>query len=205
MSDTTNARIGSRFGAGEITMLGRLCDELAGASRSMRQKAAHELAERVKIDPASVAAESDKVIPALIDALFRPEAQTRWESLDALSALVDACPDAVLEAYEGAEASLFDEGSSTVHVAAFRLLAKLGAHAPELSDRVWPLLDEAIQCFHGDMGYRDMLATLLEFVRGNISEDTKHALAARVAFDAENGRGYVKVRSAEIIAAVKGE
>ena len=61
----------------------RLVKELGCPTRRIRQFAArvlHLLAER---DPQRVV----PCVPALIEALDRPEAQTRWESLDALTAL----------------------------------------------------------------------------------------------------------------------
>ena len=134
--------------------------------------------------------------------LFRPEAQTRWEVLDALSAVADVDADAVAEAYDGAEASLFDDGSATVRLAAFVFLCRLGASSPERSDQVWQLLDEAIQCYHGDAEYRDMLVALLAVARGNASDATKKALGARVKFDSESGSGYIKSFSAEIVQAL---
>lgn len=192
---------GARLGAGQITELDRCISELSGHLRRARQEAAHTIAQMAKDDPSALEADADRVIDALVDALFRPEAQTRWESLDALAALAPAHPEAVAKAAEGAEASLFDEGSSTVRAAAFRLLARIGAASPEASDQVWPLLDEAIQCFHGDQGYRGMLDGLLELVRGNASDACRKALVERIGFDAESGRGYVKSCSAEIVAA----
>ena len=50
-----------------------------------------------------------------------------------------------------------------------------------------------------------MLAGMLEFVQGEASDEIKSALAGRIRFDAENGRGFVKERSAEIIAIVDGK
>lgn len=58
----------------------RLVQELGCPTRRIRQFAArvlHLLAER---DPQRVV----PCVPALIEALDRPEAQTRWEALDAL-------------------------------------------------------------------------------------------------------------------------
>ena len=71
------------------------------------------------------------------------------------------------------------------------------------SDLVWPLLDEAIQCYHGDAEYRDMLAALIGLARGCASDATRKALAGRVTFDAENGAGYIKTFSAEILQALE--
>lgn len=175
-----------------------LAKELAGAGRRRRQEVAYKLALAAKANP-------DLVMPhldTLLEALGRPEAQTRWEVLDALSELVAKDPDAVSAAFDGAEESLFDESSANVRLSAFVFLCRLAATSPERSDQAWPLLDEAIQCFHGDAEYRDMLAALLEMVKGDVSQHTKEALAARVKFDAKSGTGYIKSYSAEIVAAV---
>lgn len=183
MADTEDAQISA------------LVEELSGSSRRRRQEVAHQLSVTAKARPELLL----PYVDALVDALYRPEAQTRWEALDALSALADVNPDAVEHAYDGAEASLFDDGSATVRLSAFVFLCRLGASSPERSGRVWPLVDEAIQCYHGDAEYRDMLVALLGLARGSASEDTRKALAARVAFDAENGDGYIKSFSTEIL------
>ena len=90
-----------------------------------------------------------------------------------------------------------------MRLAAFKFLAALGARSKRLSASVWPLLDEAVQCYHGDPEYRDMLVALVEFVRGDVSDEVRAALVARVSFDAKNGRDYVKTMSQEIIDAAK--
>ena len=176
-----------------------LVEELAGASRRARQDASHELAIIARRDPAAL----ESAFDALVDALYRPEALTRWEILSALAELCPEYADALAPAFDGAEASLFDEGSATVRLAAFLFLCALGATTPERSDDAWPLLDEAIQCYHGDAEYRAMLEGLLDFVRGDISKETKKALVERVSFDAENGVGYIKTFSAQIVAESK--
>lgn len=176
-----------------------LVEALEGARRRARQDAAHELAIRAHES-------AEPLLPyveQLVDALYRPEAQTRWEVFDALGEVALADPDAVAEGYDGAEASLFDEGSATVRLAAFRFLCRLGATAPARSDQVWPILDEAVQCYHGDPEYHDMLVALLEFARGDLSDKTRAALIARVSFDADNGQSFIKGYSAQIIAAAK--
>ena len=180
------------------TQVSGLIEELSGASRRRRQEVAHQLAIAAKAHPQIMLGHVD----ALVDALYRPEAQTRWEVLDALSAIADVNADAVADAYDGAEASLFDDGSATVRLAAFVFLCRFGASSPERSDQAWPLLDEAIQCYHGDAEYRDMLVALLGLARGAASDETKQALAARVKFDAESGSGYIKTFSAEILQAL---
>lgn len=173
----------------------RLVQELGCPTRRIRQFAArvlHLLAER---DPQRVV----PCVPALIEALDRPEAQTRWECLDALTALAATCPEQMEDAFEGAETALFDELSSTLRYAAFRLLCVWGATSVERSREAWPILDEAIQCYHGDLEYRDMLGCLYEFCQGEIDAEVAEKLALRLKFDAENGKGsYLKARSSEI-------
>lgn len=191
--------------AGVASELVRYVGQLGDASRRTRQEAAHAIAELSRTDPNALVDQANVVVPALTEALGRSEAQTRWESLDALAELAPSCADLVAQAFEGAETALFDEGSGRVRVAAFRLLARLGASSAKLSDQVWPLLDEAVQCFHGDPGYRGMLSALLELVRGKASKKTKEALCERIRFDAESGRGYVKDASAEVLAAAQGK
>ncbi|MDI9590753.1 MAG: hypothetical protein QM302_06940 [Acidobacteriota bacterium] len=172
-----------------------LVSTLGAARRRSRQEAAHQIARVAHEDVTSLR----PFVGELIDSLYRPEAQTRWEIFDALGelALIDA--DAVEGGYEGAEASLFDEGSATVRLAAFRFLCRLGASAPRHSDLVWPLLDEAVQCYHGDPEYHDMLIALLEFARGDLSGAARDALVGRVSFDAKNGQSFIKGYSAQII------
>ncbi|WP_273394753.1 hypothetical protein [Thermophilibacter mediterraneus] len=182
----------------ETPNISGLVEELSGSSRRRRQEVAHTIALAARSNPAVVKPH----VEALIDALFRPEAQTRWEILDALTDIAQSDPDAVADAFDGAEASLFDDGSATVRLAAFKFLCRLGSTSPERSDEVWPLIDEAIQCYHGDAEYRDMLAALLGLAEGSPSEDTKRALAARVGFDTKNGAGYIKSFSNEILQAL---
>ena len=172
-----------------------LVEELAGSSRRRRQEVAHKIATVAHADASMVT----PFVGSLMDALERPEAQTRWEVLDALTALVDEHADEVAPAFEAAETALFDEDSAPVRLAGFVFLCRFGATSEERSDQVWPLLDEAIQCYHGDPEYRDML--VLTFVQGAASAATKAALAERLKFDAENGASYVKSFSAQIIQA----
>ncbi len=177
-----------------------LIEGLSGSSRRRRQEVGYRIAVVAHATPELL----EPHIDALIDALYRPEAQTRWEVLDALTVLSATCGDKVAGAFDGAETALFDESSSTVRLAAFLFLTRYAAGAPERSDAAWPLLDEAIQCYHGDAEYHDMLGGLLEMAQGNISEATAEALVERVGFDAENGTSFIKTYSEQIIKAVKG-
>ena len=188
-----------RISFDEDADLDLLVEELAGPQRRRRQEASHRIAMIARED----VTQALPYAKALIDALYRPEAQTRWEVLDALSEIAAVKPADCAKAYEGAEASLFDEGSSTVRLSAFRFLTRYGATTQKRSDQVWSILDEAVQCYHGDAEYRDMLACLLEFADGDISPETRAALVSRVSFDAQSSRGYVQTLSEQIVSASK--
>lgn len=175
--------------------LARLVEELEGQTRRKRQFAAHVVHLLAERDPEPLKG----FVPDLVDALYRPEAQTRWEVLDALTLLVPLGAEGLADAVDGAEAALFDEDSATLRLSAFRFLAAYAATDEAASRAAWPVIDEAIQCYHGDLEYRDMLGCLLAFAQGPIDAGVAEELAARIRFDAENGKGnYLKARSAEI-------
>lgn len=179
----------------DSSALDALVEDLSSASRRKRQFAARVVALLAAQDAELLAPHID----ALIDALYRPEAQTRWEVLDALTCLVPEHAKEVGAAFEGAEAALFDELSSTLRFSAFNLLVTWGASERGRSKKVWPILDEAIQCYHGDLEYRDMLACLHTFAEGKIAGEVAEELAGRLQFDAQSGKGaFIKSRSAEI-------
>lgn len=182
----------------EAVRLKELVGELGGANRRRRQDAAHEIARLAKRDVDQLFDYAGDII----DGLDRPEAQTRWELLDALSEMARVDPGCVEEAFGGAEASLFDEDSSIARLAAFRFLTSYGATSGKRSDQVWKILEEAIQCYHGDPEYRDMLGCLLEMAKGTISDQTAQVMRSRVDFDARHGRGYIKAFSAKIVEAI---
>ena len=172
-----------------------LVEDLSDRSRRTRQLSAHVIELVTERDPELLA----PYIPELIDALERPEAQTRWEVLDALTALTSTHARECGPAFEGAEDALFDELSAPLHLSAFRFLTVWGSSERRRSEKVWPVLDEAIQCYHGDLEYRDMLSLLHDFAEGRISGNVADQLACRLKFDAENGKGAsIKSRSREI-------
>lgn len=182
----------------EAVRLKKLVGELGGANRRRRQEAAHEIARLAKKDVDQLFDYAGDII----DGLDRPEAQTRWELLDVLSEMARVDPGCVEEAFGGAEASLFDEDSSIARLAAFRFLTSYGATSGKRSEQVWKILEEAIQCYHGDPEYRDMLGCLLEMAKGTISDRTAQVMRSRVDFDARHGRGYIKAFSTEIVEAI---
>lgn len=172
-----------------------LIEELSGASRRRRQEVAHKIAAAAKDEPERVLPHVD----ALIDALFRPEAQTRWEVLDAMTSVAKVDPDTAAKAREGAETSLFDEESGLLRLTAFRYFTTLGQQ-PGWSTKVWPLLDEALQCYHGDPEFSGMLDAVAEFVQApNVDDSVRAALAERMKFDAQSGKGALSNRARQLI------
>lgn len=192
---TQGARGAAEEAFGNERKFKQLVDALSGPSRRDRQNAAAALAFLAKDHP-------DLLIPhgnAIVDALNRPEAQTRWECLDILTALVDHDSRTCDKAVPGAETALFDEESGPVRLAAMRFLCKLGSTTENRSERTWPLIDEGIQCYHGDLEFQDILVAVVDFSAGKLASQVKDELAARMAFDASNGRGALKRRAQQIL------
>ena len=181
--------------------LGELTEALSGGSQRARQNAASALAIVAKEAPEMLVPQGS----AFVDALNRPEAQTRWECLDILTALVDYDSRTCDKAVPGAEAALFDEESGPVRLAAMRFLCKLGATTENRSEKVWPLIDEAIQCWHGDLEFQDMLVAVVDFSAGKLALRVKEELRDRMKFDAENGKGALKRRAQQIVENVQAD
>lgn len=173
----------------------KIIGELQGSSRRARQTAAHVIGGVAKQKPEVLVPYADD----LVDALNRPEAQTRWECLDALTEIVAVDSRACDKAIPGAEASLFDESNSMVRLSAMRFLCRLGATTENRSEKTWPLIDEGIQCYHGDLGFQEMLNAVIGFSEGKLSDQVKQELKERMAFDAKNGKGALKARANQII------
>jgi len=176
-------------------MLRETIDALAGEDRRSRQVAASVIHEVALHDPAQLKGYA----PDLADALHRPESQTRWEVLGVFEKLVPVDARLVDKALDGAETALHDEESGVVRLAAFRLLCAYGATTEKRSERVWPLIDEAIRCYHGDAEFPAMLSSVYRMVSGNSADGVKIAAAERMTFDAENAKGLLKRRAARIV------
>lgn len=176
-------------------LLKSVVDALSGEDRRSRQVAASVVHEIATAEPVLL----KPFAPQLADALHRPESQTRWEVLGTFEMLVPVDARLVDKALGGAETALHDEESGVVRLAAFRLLCTYGATTAHRSDRIWPLIDEAIRCYHGDPEFPQMLQSVFKMVSGNASDAVKLAAAERMAFDAENGKGLLKRRSASIV------
>lgn len=176
-------------------VLEELVNSLESSSRRKRQNAASVLSMVAYMNPEAILPSID----ALLDALEKPEAQTRWECLEALAVLVDhdaaTCERALLDA----ENALFDEESGPLHLAAVRYLCKLGSTSDDRARKVCPLIDEAIQCYHGDLEFSDMLNAVALFAEAKLPADVRDRLARRFEFDAEQGKGGMKKRAQHIL------
>ena len=177
-----------------------LVENLAGAERRLRQFSAGAIAVVSERQPQLLAV----FIPQIADALHRPEAQTRWESLEALARIIALDPDAAGDAVSGAEASLYDEENGPARLGAVRFLAAYGAIDTKRSTRVWPYIDEAIQVYHGDPEFQDMLVAVIAFASGKVAKPVREALVARMRFDAENAKGPLQRRAEQIIQLAEG-
>lgn len=168
---------------------------LSGDDRRLRQFAASVVHEVSDHD----AAELKGYAGELADALHRPESQTRWEVLGTFENLIAVDARLVDKALAGAETALHDEDSGVVRLAAFRLMTSYGATTAHRSERVWPLIAEAIRCYHGDDEFPAMLSGVYRMVSGEASDDVKFAAAEIMAFDAETGKGQLKRRATKIV------
>lgn len=174
--------------------LGLLVETLSGRDRKARQASAHAIATLAKTSPEDVL----PYVDGLVDAIERPEAQTRWECLDALTSLATVDPKAAAKAFEGAEAALFDEESGLLRFTAFRYFSKL-AQCPEFCAQAWPLLDEALQCYHGDPEFAGMLDACVELAQADVDPGVLKALSERMKFDAQSGKGPLSHRAKQIM------
>ncbi len=169
-------------------------ETLSDGSRRERQKAAAVVAAMTRENPPKMS----EHISVILEALDRPEAQTRWEALDALTELVPVDSRNCEKAIVGAENALFDEDSAPLRLAAMRFLCRLGATTEARSEKVWGLIDEGIQCYHGDLEFQDMLIAVVDFSAGKLAPSVAEELATRMKFDAENGKGTLKKRATQI-------
>ena len=177
------------------TDVAEVVTRLAEGARRERQVAAAALYQVAKEKPEMLVDHIDEIV----DALNRPEAQTRWECLETLTILVDYDARTCGKAVPEAEAALFDEESGPVRLAAMRFLCKFGATTANRSEKVWPLIDEGIQCYHGDLEFNDMMTAVIDFSKGKLADEVKTSLADRMSFDAENAKGALPRRAQQVI------
>lgn len=175
--------------------LSRIVEALSSSSRKQRQLASSVIAAVASAEPSILV----PMIDDLVDALSCKEAQTRRDILNALTCLVPFDANSCKHAFEDAEIALFDESNGLVRLAAMRFICAIGASSPEQSSEAWPLIEEAIQCFHGDAEFQEMLAAVALFAQGDIDAEVKNALRTRMSFDAQYSKGATKKSAQHII------
>lgn len=180
-------------------IIAELAGEIAGSSRIRRQKAASTIALIAAKDASMLLPYADDIASGLT----KPEAQTRWEVLHALDQMGKAGQRYGEDVLVAAEDALYDEMNGFVREAAFHFFCGYGSASTANSEEVWTQIDEAIQCYHGNPEFTDMLMQLVAFAEGDISLTTSSALAQRMKFDAENGSGTLRMRAEQIVAAHK--
>lgn len=181
--------------ANEPATLAAVMDALAGSDRRQRQHAARVVNALALHSPDTLRSCAD----ALADALERPEPQTRWEILGALEKLVATDARIIDKALPGITTSLHDVDSGVVRLAAFRVLCSYGATTARRSEKVWPLVDEAIRVYHGDPEFTNMLSGVTRLVSGAASDEVRLAAAERMEFDSEHTKGLVGRRAKRIV------
>lgn len=188
------------YALADSEILDAFMESMRGNGRRVRQFATAVVAIIARDNPEAVAPYASD----LIAAAQKPESQTRWEALEALSHIIPSLdPSTYQETIAGAELSLDDEESGIARYKAFKYLCALGAYSPELSKMVWTSIDEAIQCYHGDPEFQDMLNELVSFAHGDIDAGVREKLVARMSFDAANGKGALKRKAEAIVNSCK--
>lgn len=168
-------------------VMSKLVTRLSDASKVERSRAAKLVHDAACIDATRLEPHVDHMVAALDN----PEPQTRWEVLGALEELALVKPMLLDKAVEPTTHSLHDEDSSVVRLAAFRLLATYGASSIRRAEKTWPLLDEALRCYHGDSEYPGMLTALAVLVEGRAPAPIVAEAAALVEPDASHPKATI--------------
>lgn len=173
--------------------------KLKGADRHDRQLSAQVIYGIAKQDSKIIA----PYISNVIDALSRPENQTRWLALDTITLLVSEESRKCEKVIEPAEVALFDEGSGFLRLSAYRFLCEFGKTSATRSKKVWSLIDEATQCYHGDPEFFDMLKCLIDFSAGDLDKQVKKELVKLMTYDATFSKGKLQEKAKLIICNAK--
>jgi hypothetical protein len=168
-------------------VMSKLVTRLSDDSKVTRAKTAKLVHDASCID----ATRLEPHIDQLVGALEYHESQTRWETLGALEEIALVKPMWLDKAVVPATHCLHDEDSSVVRLAAFRVLAFYGASSKRRAEKVWPLLDEALRCYHGDSEYPGMLNALAVMVEGKAPDDVQEEAALLVEPDCSHPKAGI--------------
>ncbi|MDO4502762.1 MAG: hypothetical protein Q4D06_06210 [Coriobacteriia bacterium] len=182
----------------DVLDMDMLVKNIQSSSRLSRQKAAATFHKLSLVAPERVVPHLD----LLFAALDNDESRTRSSVLETLLVMSEVDASLVDKASGYAEEALFDEDNGVLRLMGMRFLCKIGAESPEASLKVWSSLDEALQCFHGDNEFNDMLLAVAEFAAGNVDDAVKAGLKERLSFDAEHSRGMLRKRAQAVLDAI---
>jgi len=171
-----------------------LFDALSNSSRLVREYASQALLDLEREDWKVAKGHSD----VFIDALHRPEAPTRYNSLEVIGILASHDMRLVDQAWDGIEECLYDEESGAVRLAAFRVFTAYGASTTPRSKKAWLLISDALRCYHGDPEFITMLNEFIAMLKGNVDDSVRKEAGKQFAFNAENATGLLKRKSEEI-------
>jgi hypothetical protein len=172
-----------------------LVDALTDSSRLTREYASQALCDIAHNNPEMLDGYKDE----FIDALSRPEAPTRYNSLAVLGCLSLSDMRLIDRAWDGIEECLYDEESGMVRLEAFRLLTAYGATTAPRSKKVWPLISDALRCYHGDPEFMSMINEFITMLKGNVADEVKKAACDQFQFNADNATGLFKRKAQEIV------
>ena len=147
--------------------------------------------------------EASKQLEELIDDLSDTSRKKRQDAAIALAELSVQDPQAIVP-YGQALVDALDLSDVRTRWAVIDALTALSSYDAALCVKALPgienaLFDEAIQCFHGDQEFQDMLNLLVEFSKGHLSEETKKGFIERMSFDAKNNKGLTQRRAQTIV------
>ncbi|MCL2818859.1 MAG: hypothetical protein FWD41_03960 [Actinomycetia bacterium] len=172
-----------------------LVEALSSSSRLTREYASQALLDMARVTPEVLFEHSD----AFIDALYRPEAPTRYNSLEIIGILAHKDMRLIDKAWDAIEECLYDEESGTVRLAAFKVLCAYGASTIPRSKKAWRLISDALRCYHGDPEFISMLNEFIAMFRTGVDDTVKKQAREQFQFNADNGTGLLKRKAEEIV------
>lgn len=184
----------SKFDPSVLNM-DKLVSDISSNSRLSRQKAASTFSKLARVEPERVLAHLD----LLFAALDCKEARTKAAVLETLAVLSAHDSSLVEKVYDYAEEALFDDDDGSLRLMGMFFLCKAGAVNQQASLRAWPLIDEALQCFHGEPEFCDMLTFVSEYAATLEDSSIKEGLKSRLSFDAESSSGILRKRAQSIL------
>lgn len=190
----------------EFTSMQQAIEGLSDAQRRVRQSASQYVLRQVRMNSEVVS----EFLPEIVDALYRPETQTRKNMLEVLTVFiknkilvqteVDSSTLKLLsEACDPAEEALFDELSPQVRLTAFRFFVQLCLLNDRMLEECWGVIRDALSCSYGESTYYDMLKALIPLCKRTLPAHVQEHIIDIVSYDAQGVRGKESLLSAQIM------